>query len=517
MKQISNVLWGLKSALLMVSLSLPSLAAAQANLNQTVTFGFPSSCDAQGGTLDSNNFITDFDNGTFGINPGGLADQSPDVDPYPAQTVGGVTTGVSGGNFNNDFFDFEFGDYTYIGHNVERRNDFQHPNGGPNRRTNNPITDPENGVNGRFFASDPDNDNTPVLNFSITNIIPNENYELAFWAANSEPNGNANIIEAVLDGLVSFSTGDLEPDEDALPWQRYAFVFNAGDRDTITLSIESTVDGRGGLDFYLDNVTLKRCLTAPAQTGSIEGSVYIDSNENNNFDAAEGGLANIDVQLFDVGGASDIFISSVDTNPDGSYAFINLLPSADFQVRVDTDDADLLPQLVIGTPNDLDVTVTAGNTSSDNDFGFDAGAALLQAEKTVEMFEPDGAELYAIPGNEVIYTITTTNRGAGPTDNNTLFLVDDLPPEVEFFNGDFDGAGNPVLFEQNGASLNFLYSRDVGFSRSTTKPADFSACTDTPTGTYDDTINFICFAPNGEMNFGTPDPEFSVSFRTRIR
>jgi len=160
--------------------------------------GLSASCEAQGGTLDSSNFITDFDNGTFGVNPGGLADQSPNVDPYPSQTANGVTTGVVGGIFD-EFFDIDHGDYAYLGHNVRRRNPQQHPRGGLTRRQNNPITDPENGVNGRFFVSDP-NEDTPSLNFSITNVVPNENYELAFWAANSERTGAPNIVNAVVDG-----------------------------------------------------------------------------------------------------------------------------------------------------------------------------------------------------------------------------------------------------------------------------------------------------------------------------
>ena len=374
----------LKCAVLLSAMSVPRLAAAQANANQTVTFDFPTSCVSQGGTLDSQNFITDFDNGTFGVNPGGLADQTPDVDPYPAVTNNGVTTGVVGGVFD-EFFDINHGDYAYLGHNVTRRNGSQHPVGNLADRTNNPITDPEFGVNGRFFVSDP-NDDTPTLNFTITNVIPNENFELAFWAANSETFGIPNIVTAVVDGLVSFTTGQLQNNPQRLQWQRYAFVFNAGNRTTITLAMASTETGAAGRDFYLDNVTLRQCLTAAAQTGSIEGSVFIDSNGNNNFDtAAEGGLAAIDVQLWDTGGdtddTNDIFISSVDSAADGSYMFTNLLPSADYQVRVDTTDADLLSQLVIGTPASLDVTVTAGNTSSDNDFGFDTTAALLQGEK----------------------------------------------------------------------------------------------------------------------------------------
>jgi len=495
-------------SLLAISASLSPTASA----DQTINTSFPTSCDAQGGTPEGFNFITDFDDGTFGVE-NGQPNQSPDIDPYPDQIDGGV--------FDN-FFDINFGDYAFIANITEPRNRFQHPD-----VDNSPgaITDPENGATGRFFASDPNAD-TPVLNFSITNIIPNDNYELAFWAVNSELSAIPNIVNAVVDGIVSFSTGELIAVRDALPWQRYAFVFNAGNRTEITLSIASTETGSGGRDFYLDNVTLQRCLTSVAQTGSIEGTIYIDSNGNNNFDtAAEAILGGIDVQLWDTQGNADpdddIFISRVDSNSNGFYSFTNLLPSANFAVRVDTADPDLAGQLVIGTPETIDVTLTAGNTSANNDFGFDATAAILTAEKDVALFNPDGDDLFATPGNEVIYTISVANRGNGTTDNNAIFLVDTLPPSVEFFNGDFDGPGgattDSVLFQQNGANLNFDFNRDIGFARGTVKPANFAACNATPTGVYDPTINFICFAPDGQMAAGNPDPDFSFSFRTRIQ
>ncbi len=485
---------------------------SHAYADQTINTNFPTSCEAQGATLDSFNFITDFDAGTFGVE-NGQPNQSPDIDPYPNQITGGV--------FDN-FFDINHGDYAYIANITTPRNRFQHPD-----VVNSPgaITDPEFGATGRFFASDP-NVNTPTLNFNITNVIPNENYELAFWAVNSELSAIPNIVNAVVDGIVSFSTGELIAVRAALPWQRYAFVFNAGDRTTITLSMASTETGRGGRDFYLDNVTLKRCLTNTAQTGSIEGTIYIDSNQNNSFDSVdEATLNNIEVQLFDTQGDSDpdndIFISRVSSQPSGSYIFTNLLPNPDYEVRVDVTDPDLAAQLVIGTPASINTPLIAGQTHANNDFGFDATMAILTAEKSVSLFNPNSEALFATPGNDVIYTIAVSNRGDGATDNNAIFLVDTLPPTVEFFNGDFDGPGgvtnNSVLFEQIGANLNFDFARDVGFARGTVKPANFGACNDTPTGTYDPTINFICFAPDGAMASGTPDPEFSFSFRTRIQ
>lgn len=147
--------------------------------------------------------------------------------------------------------------------------------------------------------------------------------------------------------------------------------------------------------------------------------------------------------------------------------------------------------------------------------------ANLQASKSVAVFDPNNEGLYALPGNDVIYTITATNEGTGAADTDSMELIDTLPPEIEIWNGDIDDAGpetNPVAFSQTGgAGLTFNYATDVRYSTAATKPADFDACTAfTPDNNYRPDFNFICFNPKGSMAAGDPDPTFSVSFRARI-
>jgi len=184
-----------------------SLWAQPSWAGQTINSDFPDSCVNQGGTTGSVNFITDFENGTFGTEPNAL-NFSPDTDPFPLTVEGGIY---------ENFYDIEHGDYAYVANPVIPRNPFQHAE----------VTDPVFGADGLFFASDP-NEDTPTMNFEITNVIPDENYELTFWAVNSEPNGIPNQVNAVVDGIISFSTGLLLSNPDALPWQKYGFVFNAG-------------------------------------------------------------------------------------------------------------------------------------------------------------------------------------------------------------------------------------------------------------------------------------------------
>ncbi|NNE57751.1 MAG: hypothetical protein HKN36_06550 [Hellea sp.] len=150
----------------------------------------------------------------------------------------------------------------------------------------------------------------------------------------------------------------------------------------------------------------------------------------------------------------------------------------------------------------------------------------LSAAKTITVFDPANEGLYALPGNDVIYTITVTNSGAGTTDDDSFFLVDLIPAEVSIWVGDIDDGGpdtypgtDPVGFQQStGAGLTFNYSTDVGFSTDTAAPSDFTECSPLAADdAYHPEITHICFAPKGKLNAGTPDPNFSVSFRSQIK
>ena len=148
------------------------------------------------------------------------------------------------------------------------------------------------------------------------------------------------------------------------------------------------------------------------------------------------------------------------------------------------------------------------------------GRAELNGTKTVSIWDPASTGLYALPGNDVIYSIEVNNHGNGPVDSDTIILIDRIPPELIFYHGDIDDAGpetDPVRFVDSGSGLTFTYSNDVGYSDSSTQPADFSQCNYTPSAGYDPAVTFICLNPKGSMNNGDPNPSFVISFRTKIR
>lgn len=150
------------------------------------------------------------------------------------------------------------------------------------------------------------------------------------------------------------------------------------------------------------------------------------------------------------------------------------------------------------------------------------GLAVLSTTKTNSVYGPASSfGLFHIPGNDVLYSITTRNTGSGPADANSLFVVDTLPSQVTFFNGDVDGAGpatGAVYFTQSsGAGLTFTLATDLRYSNAVGVPANFAACTFTPAAGYDTSVRHVCLNPKGTFASGNPNPNFTVTFRARIR
>jgi len=149
--------------------------------------------------------------------------------------------------------------------------------------------------------------------------------------------------------------------------------------------------------------------------------------------------------------------------------------------------------------------------------------AEIEVEKISEVFTPTSFTPFALPGNDVIYTITVRNVGTGPTDADTIFLIDRMPDNIRFFNDDIDSGGsdtfsgsNPIGFADNGSGTNFVFSRDVRYSNAATRPNNFGECDYTPTNGYDPNVTFICINPKGQMISADVAPSFSLSFRARI-
>ncbi|MDJ0921756.1 MAG: GEVED domain-containing protein [Henriciella sp.] len=147
-------------------------------------------------------------------------------------------------------------------------------------------------------------------------------------------------------------------------------------------------------------------------------------------------------------------------------------------------------------------------------------AGGLIASKSAAVYDPGGAgDVFAIPGSDVIYTLTVTNESVTPAAEDSIVLIDQLPADVEFFNGTTPEFGNTVIeWTETNTTLTFDPLVDLGFADTVTGPPSvFADCTATVDSGYDADITHICFNPKGSMAAGDPDPTFSVRFRARIR
>lgn len=254
----------------------------------------------------------------------------------------------------------------------------------------------------------------------------------------------------------------------------------------------------------------------------------------------EGGAGTLDVP---VSGANGLLQVWIDFNGDGDFndivGGVSEQVATDVTIATDSGTASVPVTVPVGTVLTQTMarlrwstTAAIGPSGAATDGEVEdyaitiTGAAILQGAKTNAIYDPSSLGLYALPGNDIIYTITITNAGAGPTDTDSVFVVDVIPPEVEFWNGDIDAGGpdtyagtDPVgAVQGNGSTLTLTYGTDVAFATGSTAPTSFGACTVVaPDNTYRPDLTFICFNPKGVLVAGDPDPWGSVSFRTRIR
>jgi uncharacterized repeat protein (TIGR01451 family) len=175
----------------------------------------------------------------------------------------------------------------------------------------------------------------------------------------------------------------------------------------------------------------------------------------------------------------------------------------------------------------IDEETVAGDTSrthTDENVSYwlfeNSQAPDLSANKDVETFSGNTTD-YNLPGSDVIYNISVANNGSGPVDVNSILIIDALPEELTFYNGDIDDGGpetDAVILTETGSGLTFNPATDLGFSNAASQPSDFTACNYTPAAGYDPDVTFICLAPKGALAEGAITPSsMTLSFRARIK
>ena len=119
-----------------------------------------------------------------------------------------------------------------------------------------------------------------------------------------------------------------------------------------------------------------------------------------------------------------------------------------------------------------------------------------------------------IPGAIVRYSINVSNSGTLTVGSNSIFILDQLPPQIEV-----GTAASPTFTQGTPTSnLTFNSTNDIRYSNSATAPTSFAACTYTPVASYDPAVRFVCINPKGTMaaSTGTP-PNFTISINARLK
>ncbi|MDP7018380.1 MAG: tandem-95 repeat protein [Pirellulaceae bacterium] len=125
-------------------------------------------------------------------------------------------------------------------------------------------------------------------------------------------------------------------------------------------------DGNGGMATATVMVTVR-----DFEPSSLGGSVFIDQNNNGLFDANEGALGGVTIQLTGTSPIQGAVNASVQTAADGSYAFINL-PPGEYQIN------EVQPQFIADGMESLG---TAGGSILANDrFGISVPEGTIGAD-----------------------------------------------------------------------------------------------------------------------------------------
>ncbi len=220
--------------------------------------------------------------------------------------------------------------------------------------------------------------------------------------------------------------------------------------------------------------------------------------------------------------------SGADNDPDGSALIVNttlIQQPADGSVILNADGSfTYTPNpSFFGSDSFIYEIADSSGTTARATVNIIELRAELEVEKQSQIFEAVSFTQFALPENDVIYTITVRNIGTGPTDVDTLFVVDEIPANIQFFNDDIDsGSSNnfsgshAIGFIDNDSGTDFDPSRDVRYSNSDSRPSSFSDCNYTPEIGYDPNVKYICINPKGQMATDDVPPSFSLSFRARI-
>ena len=153
-------------------------------------------------------------------------------------------------------------------------------------------------------------------------------------------------------------------------------------------------------------------------------------------------------------------------------------------------------------------------------FWFGARAAAQAPDfalsKTVAL-HPDSTGAFMTPGSDVLYTLRLENVGTGTAAADSVFVFDTVPAELEFVNGDANGAAEPgtdPVVVSPGAGSGVTVGA-IGYRNVPGAPASMADCPDGP----GPAARHVCVALHGSPRPGSlySDVGVDIAFRARIR
>ena len=343
-------------------------------------------CESIGGTLSTANLFTEADNGTFG---NGTAKNQ--ISPLSPSDLTTYSYSYRYPPNDNTYVVSTHSDINGFG---TWHNPFGHTTGSETDRflvinANRDIVGTEMVQSGIISGLFPHTNYTftaYILNLVGRNpnhIDPNVAYGIDLIGVDDDDDG---IVDEAQEIEIRFSTGDLEEQliddlggSEPL-WEQFAFLFNTGNATSARFIIRNNKLGGFGNDLAIDDITLEGC---NLPSGNLAGTLYYDNNKNDIFDSQEPGLpSGSTIRLIDTKGTTDINDDVLVTrmvNSGGKYNFLNIPVSSNYQVLA--PDEDGLGNSIGTTNPRTGISVTAGSTTSSQDFGYDTQTSLLLVKR----------------------------------------------------------------------------------------------------------------------------------------
>ncbi|MEP3450579.1 MAG: hypothetical protein ABJN60_04855 [Parasphingorhabdus sp.] len=363
-------------------------------------------------------------------------------------------------------------------------------------------------INGVLIAEIIYTDGTAFVSNTYTATFVGTGSDIVRLIASRSAGGNGGLLVDNFRGFSHFDTDgdgvsdhlDIDADNDGIP-------DNIEAQTTAGYIVPNGTVGSDGIDTaYGSGLT-------PVNTDGSDTADFIDLDSDNDgaFDITENGLG------------------LIDSDGDGRSNGIVGTNGLDNAAELSDSYADVSGNAYDDTSNFFDLSDADSDTAANGaaavpltaDFDYrDRTILPLVLSKVSTIWDPLSSNPFAVPGNDVIYTIVINKPvGSGTINSGTMFVVDSLPTEISFYNGDVDDGGpqvDPVGFSQSSGSLTFNYATDVAFSNAVLAPLSFADCTYAPAGGYDTDVRHVCINPKGTMPATDSVQSFTLIFRARI-